>query len=598
MRQILLLTFLATCLSMFGQEDSFERVYTLPNANNLVGTAVDRDGYYLFATQTADKNIQVTRVAPDGTHEWSNVYPYFVDMGLYSHCIDAGPECILVAGFALGNGTSSRDGVILRIGFDGTLLSSTRVDVDGSSNAFHTLKATSDGFVSGGRASIHSYDMLLTKINNQGEVQWAKAFGTPEWDWAYDVTELADGGYALIGYGDALGTGFSPSAYLVRTDALGNELWARSISSGNSVDEGYNVTEAPDGSLYIGGRTLGYLLGSVNAWITKLTPTGDHVWTRVLEKGVETASLIAAQDGGVWWMVHPQWVVTIPGGYEMAWGKLDADGNVVASKVYGAAGNDYGIGMVAKSDGSLAILGTTNSYSGNYQQWQAILIQTDLEGNAACDPLDSTLVWRDDFSAIVAPFNSLTSSGFMQYPWPLGTTPVAVDTYDPCCAVRPDFNPYLLGSNEFAWGFANTTTGAASYLWDFGDGTTSTETSPTHTYASSGHYIVCLTATGSCGEGTTCKIISITVGIDEIQPAAEKPVLFPSPADQSFMVTATRPVGTIQLIDQAGRTVKTINGGNRTNADVPTADLPTGLYAVRVVMQNSDVYHLRTLVIH
>lgn len=598
MRQVLLLTFLATCLSMFGQEDPFERVYSLPNATNLVGTAVDRDGYYLFAIQNADKNIQVTRVAPDGTHEWTNVYPYFVDMGLYSHCIDAGPECIMVAGFALGNGTFSRDGVLLRIGFDGTLLSSTRVDVDGSSNAFHTLKATSNGFVCGGRASVHGYDMQLTKLNDQGEVQWAKTFGTPDWDWAYDVTELADGGYAMIGYGDALGTGFSPSAYLVRTDALGNELWARSITSGNSVDEGYNVTEAPDGSLYIGGRTLGYILGSVNAWITKLTPTGDHVWTRVLEKGVETASLIAAQDGGVWWMVHPQWVVTIPGGYEMAWGKLDADGNVVASKVYGAAGNDYGIGMVAKPDGSLAILGTTNSYSGNYQQWQALLVQTDLEGNAVCDPLDSTLVWRDDFSATVAPFTSLTSSGFMEYPWPLGTTPVAVDTYDPCCAVRPDFNIYPLGSNEFAWGFANTTTGGASYLWTFGDGTTSTEASPTHTYASSGTYIVCLTATGSCGEGTTCKIISITVGIDEIQAAGEKPFLFPSPADQSFVVTATRPIGTIQLIDQGGRTVKTINGGNRTDLDVPTADLPTGLYAVRVFMQNGDLHHLRTMIIH
>jgi hypothetical protein len=58
----------------------------------------------------------------------------------------------------------------------------------------------------------------------------------------YKATELADGGFALVGYGDALGTGFAPSGYLVRTDALGNEMWARSISSGNGVDEAYCVS--------------------------------------------------------------------------------------------------------------------------------------------------------------------------------------------------------------------------------------------------------------------------------------------------------------------------------------------------------------------
>jgi PKD repeat protein len=35
----------------------------------------------------------------------------------------------------------------------------------------------------------------------------------------------------------------------------------------------------------------------------------------------------------------------------------------------------------------------------------------------------------------------------------------------------------------------------ASYLWDFGDGTTSTDAFATHTYAQTGHYYVCLTAT-------------------------------------------------------------------------------------------------------
>lgn len=42
--------------------------------------------------------------------------------------------------------------------------------------------------------------------------------------------------------------------------------------------------------------------------------------------------------------------------------------------------------------------------------------------------------------------------------------------------------------------FKNTTTDANSYEWDFGDGTTSTEENPTHTYDSPGIYDVILTA--------------------------------------------------------------------------------------------------------
>jgi len=51
--------------------------------------------------------------------------------------------------------------------------------------------------------------------------------------------------------------------------------------------------------------------------------------------------------------------------------------------------------------------------------------------------------------------------------------------------------------------FTNTTSGAAdSYAWDFGDGGTSTDANPTHTYATGGAYIVSLTAANVSGSTT------------------------------------------------------------------------------------------------
>ncbi len=45
--------------------------------------------------------------------------------------------------------------------------------------------------------------------------------------------------------------------------------------------------------------------------------------------------------------------------------------------------------------------------------------------------------------------------------------------------------------------FVGTTTGASTYLWNFGDGNTSTAQSPSHTYTSSGTYTVSFTATSA-----------------------------------------------------------------------------------------------------
>lgn len=48
--------------------------------------------------------------------------------------------------------------------------------------------------------------------------------------------------------------------------------------------------------------------------------------------------------------------------------------------------------------------------------------------------------------------------------------------------------------------FENTSTDADTYAWDFGDGSTSTETSPTHIYKSAGNFTVTLVATNADGE--------------------------------------------------------------------------------------------------
>lgn len=71
--------------------------------------------------------------------------------------------------------------------------------------------------------------------------------------------------------------------------------------------------------------------------------------------------------------------------------------------------------------------------------------------------------------------------------------------------------------NYFAY---NLSTGSGlSYLWDFGDGTTSTQQYPFHQYAVLGHYVVCLTVSSANGcSSTFCDSSSVhkTAGMSSL----------------------------------------------------------------------------------
>ncbi len=59
--------------------------------------------------------------------------------------------------------------------------------------------------------------------------------------------------------------------------------------------------------------------------------------------------------------------------------------------------------------------------------------------------------------------------------------------------------------------FTNLSQGATSYQWNFGNGTTSTQTSLFYAYANSGNYVVTLSATNSCGTVTSQQNVNVVL---------------------------------------------------------------------------------------
>ncbi|GEM_PF-5453438 len=66
---------------------------------------------------------------------------------------------------------------------------------------------------------------------------------------------------------------------------------------------------------------------------------------------------------------------------------------------------------------------------------------------------------------------------------------------------------YTTQSTLLTTDFTNGSSGdPSSFMWDFGDGNSSSIDSPSHTYASPGSYTICLIASNFCGTDTSCAI--------------------------------------------------------------------------------------------
>lgn len=145
----------------------------------------------------------------------------------------------------------------------------TSVNTESGSDV--NVKSTADG---GFVMCTWDSDMILLRIDSNGELIWNRHYGGPNDEEAYALAETPDGGFLLGGgtksYG---GSSFYFNAYVVKTDAIGDTIWTRMWASDiDDVIYGISFTESGD-YLLTGKLSLSSLLIRVNA-------EGSVLWLR------------------------------------------------------------------------------------------------------------------------------------------------------------------------------------------------------------------------------------------------------------------------------------------------------------------------------
>ncbi len=120
----------------------------------------------------------------------------------------------------------------------------------------------------------------------------------------------------------------------------------------------------------------------------------------------------------------------------------------------------------------------------------------------------------------------------------------------------------------------------ATWLWDFGDGATSQDTSPVHIYSAPGIYQVCLTVCNANACNTSCQAVEVKlVSTITVKGESGSVMLWPNPVANMLYFQTEGTIRTIRIFNATGQEVSqmilTASGGQG-SADVHA--LPPGLY--------------------
>ena len=139
--------------------------------------------------------------------------------------------------------------------------------------------------------------------------------------------------------------------------------------------------------------------------------------------------------------------------------------------------------------------------------------------------------------------------------------------------------------------FTNTSTGATSYSWDFGDQTNSSASAPLHAFAANGSYTVVLTAINGNCTSTQSFTINIAVALNELV-GIEGLNIYPNPAKDLLNIDFTNTTDQnleLQIVDQFGRVILTNNDNNLgvMHQEISLANFLSGVYYLRLNSNSS-----------
>ncbi len=244
------------------------------------------DGGYILVCSYGDVDLMKTDSRGDSL--WTRSYEGSVD------CVEPTAD----GGYILAGGLDT-DFYLAKINAQGDTLW-TRTYAHNHNQSADAVQLTADGgYIVAGRTDTGSatHHIYLLKTNALGDELWARACGDSVTEYSTSVQQTSDGGYVVATTRSFAGPRM-PDVYLIRTHAQGDTLWTRTYG-GIGMERGFSALQTADGGYIIGGTTHSFGAGATDFYLVKTDAQGETLWTRTYggKEREDARSLTQAADG-------------------------------------------------------------------------------------------------------------------------------------------------------------------------------------------------------------------------------------------------------------------------------------------------------------
>jgi hypothetical protein len=335
--------------------------------------SITSDGGFLM-TGTIDPiapgftDAYILKTDADGNVEWNKTFAGAWSDASYDGHQTADGGYIVAGETKSFTNDANWDILLYKLDSNGDSVWAKGIVAPGTQNGRSVQEVAGGGYILAGTSfDVSLFDVYLVRTDSNGDTLWTKTYGGPQNDWGWQAIQTSDGGFFISGFTASFGAGGN-DVYLLRTDANGDTLWTKTYG-GIGSDWSYAAVETSDGGFVVCGTTQSFGAGEGDVYLIKVNGDGDSLWTRTYGGTADerSFSLIQTSDGG--FMIVGGTQSFGAGEYDMYVIQTDANGNSLQEMVYtktiGESGNDWAFGVDETSDGGFAIAGYSNSFGQN-----------------------------------------------------------------------------------------------------------------------------------------------------------------------------------------------------------------------------------------
>lgn len=195
------------------------------------------------------------------------------------------PNAYILTGYRTDLLTND-DMLLIKLDLNGNTIWSKRYGGVRNERAYSVTRSIDNGYVMCGYsksfavAGTDSFNVCITKVDSNGVLLWSKIIGGNNAENAFNIKTTLSGGFVMCGYTKSFSSGLREDILVLRTDANGNLQWSKSFGT-NGADTAYSITETNSGDFILAGcSNSATATNSSIIQVSKLGANGNLKWVK------------------------------------------------------------------------------------------------------------------------------------------------------------------------------------------------------------------------------------------------------------------------------------------------------------------------------